>query len=513
MGVEGGAQAQQMNLANDNPVIAACSYCLAHVPDLVRYGSKPSREIAKDAVFHSKLTAALRSFQQAVSYPPNQTFIGNLTPEDLADLPRPWFDTQHGTSVGLPATGPFGEVVSQEIFFSALKQADVLHPPLVDFDDEAAHKLHAELCDHRVFGRLANEACWKPAATSVLQSEVEAGDSLALCSGSKFLGCVRGDRRAQGRGDRSLDASTLLEALSVKASASLALCSMFERNGIDPLSVDFIISCGEEAAGDRYQRGGGGMAKAVGEMCGCKNASGMDIKNFCAAPASALMTAGALVKSGLYERVVVLAGGSLAKLGMKSQAFLAAGLPMLGDCLACMAFVVTGDDGISPILHLEPGSVGIARIGASTANDAVYKQLIADPLKVLDLRMLDIDKFAPELHNPEIMEHSGSGDVVRKNYRMIGALAVMAGEIDKSQMNAFIDRIGMIGYAPPQGHIPSGVPYIGHAMKAMREGEFERAMFISKASLFLNRLTELYDGVSFVLEANPRSLDRTDHNQ
>jgi hypothetical protein len=27
----------------------------------------------------------------------------------------------------------------------------------------------------------------------------------------------------------------------------------------------------------------------------------------------------------------------------------------------------------------------------------------------------------------------------------------------------------------------------------------------SKASLFLNRLTELYDGVSFVLERNPQT--------
>ena len=28
-------------------------------------------------------------------------------------------------------------------------------------------------------------------------------------------------------------------------------------------------------------------------------------------------------------------------------------------------------------------------------------------------------------------------------------------------------------------------------------------MIVAKASLFLNRLTELYDGVSFVLERNP----------
>ena len=83
--------------------------------------------------------------------------------------------------------------------------------------------------------------------------------------------------------------------------------------------------------------------------------------------------------------------------------------------------------------------------------------------------------------------------------------AVEAGEIAKADMASFIERIGMVGFAPPQGHIPSAVPFMGHALAALRRGEMRRAMFLCKASLFLNRLTGLYDGVSFLLEANPRS--------
>ena len=83
---------------------------------------------------------------------------------------------------------------------------------------------------------------------------------------------------------------------------------------------------------------------------------------------------------------------------------------------------------------------------------------------------------------------------------MIAATAVLAGAIERSAMPAFIERVGMTGFAPPQGHIPSGVPYLGHAMLAMARGEIKRAMFICKASLFLNRLTTLYDGVSFIIE-------------
>jgi len=49
------------------------------------------------------------------------------------------------------------------------------------------------------------------------------------------------------------------------------------------------------------------------------------------------------------------------------------------------------------------------------------------------------------------------------------------------------------------------VPYLGHAIKAMREGKMKRAMFIGKGSLFLGRMSHLSDGISFILEANSRS--------
>jgi hypothetical protein len=34
----------------------------------------------------------------------------------------------------------------------------------------------------------------------------------------------------------------------------------------------------------------------------------------------------------------------------------------------------------------------------------------------------------------------------------------------------------------------------------MERGEINRVLFVCKASLFLNRMTSLYDGVSFLLE-------------
>ncbi len=83
---------------------------------------------------------------------------------------------------------------------------------------------------------------------------------------------------------------------------------------------------------------------------------------------------------------------------------------------------------------------------------------------------------------------------------------MLAGSIEKRDMDAFIERVGMVGFAPTQGHIPSGVAYIGHALESLGSGRSRRVMVLSKASLFLNRLTELYDGVSFILERNPRQM-------
>ena len=490
-------------MPSTDPVIASAAYCLSHVPSLVRYGSKPWREIAKDPSLLARLGGSLRSFAAAAAYPPNRTFIGALTPEALAAVPRPWY-TSMPAGPAVATTGRFGEIVAEPLFYAALKSADVLEPALVEIDAAFAARIRDAQQTHPAFAALAVRD-WKPAPTERIREAVTKQNALALALDGALAGCIRRDDRAEGREDDNLDARTLLEGLAAKASAALALRSLLARANIAPGAIDFLISCGEEATGDRYQRGGGGMAKAVGELCGCVNASGMDVKNFCAAPASALVAAGALVNAGLYERIAVVAGGSLAKLGMKSEAFLAAGIPILDDCLAAHAFLVTRDDGISPVLRLAPGAIGNASIGASASEEAVYRELLLEPLAALGLTLADIDKFAPELHNPEIMEHAGSGDVAHKNYRMIAAMAVLAGAIEKKDMPEFVARIGMPGFAPTQGHIPSGVAYLGHALEALTSGRYRRVMVLSKASLFLNRLTELYDGVSFVLERNPQT--------
>ena len=62
---------------------------------------------------------------------------------------------------------------------------------------------------------------------------------------------------------------------------------------------------------------------------------------------------------------------------------------------------------------------------------------------------------------------------------------------------------GMPGFSPTQGHVPEAIPFMGHARDMIVGGEIGNAMFIAKASVFLARMTDLSDAVSFVLERNP----------
>ncbi|MBI4836975.1 MAG: glycine reductase [Candidatus Portnoybacteria bacterium] len=504
---------------SENPVVKNYAYCLIHTPDFMRYGSKPRREIAKDRTketheerYKTKrlIDHALRDYKHAVWYPPNQTFIGNITPEQLGLIFQPWYKNSNSTRL-LPR-GPFGEIMDQETFCLLLKLADVLNPPLFEITEEAAEKfieLLDSLKEHPFFSNFEEAvAKIKPSSTAEIISKIQAESALAFYLNGVptfVMGCFSRDNRAEGGEDENLAAHHLLENLCAKASGALAIKWFLRRGGIAPEKIDFIISCGEEACGDRYQRGGGGMAKAMGEMAGCMNASGFDLKNFCAAPVSAIITAASLVASGIYDNIVVVGGGSLSKLGMKFEGFVRNNMPILDDCLASMAFLISKDDGVSPIIRLD--AIGKMPISAGTSDEKVYQHILFEPLKKIGLKITDIDKFAPELQNPEIMIHAGAGDVAQKNYIKIAGMAAQVGAIERKSeaAKAFMEKIGMPGFAPTQGHIPSAVPYLGHAVEAIKRGEIKRAMFLAKASLFLSRCTTLYDGVSFIIERNPKA--------
>jgi betaine reductase len=144
-------------------------------------------------------------------------------------------------------------------------------------------------------------------------------------------------------------------------------------------------------------------------------------------------------------------------------------------------------------------------VGAGAAQQAILEALTVTPLARIGLRLTDVDRYATELHNPEATEPAGSGNVPLLNYRLLAALAIERGEIDRADLATFVARHGLPGFGPTQGHIASAVPYLAHAVDGLTAGPLRRVLFMAKGSLFLGRMTQMADGLSFILERNPRA--------
>jgi betaine reductase len=216
-----------------------------------------------------------------------------------------------------------------------------------------------------------------------------------------------------------------------------------------------------------------------------------------------LLQAASHIRAGTFRRVVVVAGGATAKLAMNAKKHLEKGLPVLEDCLGAFAVLLDGEAAAGLLVRND--LAGMLRIGSGSSPQAVMQDLVAEPLERAGLRFSDIDCYAPELQNPEITEAAGAGNVTLANLKMIAAMAVMKKQIAREEMDAFIARHGTTGWAPTQGHIPSGIPALGWFLAWARAGTLKRGMLIGKGSLFLGRMTGLFDGVSLLLEAWSRS--------
>jgi len=475
-------------------VIKGCSYNIIHVPDFIRYGSKPERDIEADPELLGKLTAHTRTFADAISYAPNQVFVGNMNPDKLHDVGSPWY--KHPVS-DPSQTSKYGGLLPEDEFYAILKISDEFD--LVWLDENFLPQVREAIRQNALFDEIDFARLETGHTAEEIQKKIDIEKSRPLFFDGKQIGCFQRHHEV----DHALSAEVLMENLVTKASAGIAVRQLLKNTGLAPEDVGYIMSSSEEAIGDRYQRGGGNLAKAVGEMSRCVSATGSDVKAFCAGPVYALVHAASLVKSGIFDNVVVFGGGCMAKLGMKYQGHLKHDMPILEDILGAEAFLISKDDGINPVIRTD--SIGIHNIGSGAAQQAIMESLTVKPLKKIGLKLTDVDKFATEMHNPEVTEPQGSGNVPLNNYRMIAALAVMNKEIEKKDLMNFVKKHGMPGFSPTQGHIPAAVPFLGHAIDAMNAGKMQRAQFLAKGSLFLGRMSHLSDGMSFVLERNPKA--------
>jgi betaine reductase len=475
------------------PVIRIARGFLAHVPGLVRHGSKPTRELVATPGLAERLGAHLRPYAHALAYPPHRAFLGSLDPDELRAMARPWFLTRDPA----PRWQPHGELMPEAELYGLLRITDAFD--LVTLEAAFTGEVRRALADHPLLARTDLDRLGDGQPASAIDARLRTpGLALPLRLGDgRLVGCVSRGHEA----DATLTADVILENLACKATAVMALRRALRDAGTDPGGIPYVLNCGEEAVGERYQRGGGNLAKAIAESCGLGEATGADVKAFCCGPVHALVMAGALVAAGVFPRVAVVGGGSLAKLGMKFQGHLQHDQPILEDTLAAVAAVVEADDGASPVLRLD--AVGRHPVGAGSAQQAILERLVREPLGRLGLGLRDVDKYATELQNPELTEPSGSGDVPRRSYQLLAGLAAVAGEIERADMPAWAARHGLPGFSPTQGHIASAVPYLPRGLDGLRDGTMQRVMLLARGSLFLGRMTQLSDGLSVILERNP----------
>lgn len=480
-------------------VVKNTSYVLVHVPDMVLHNGTTQtleKAINPESEYLKKVPQHLRSYDDVVAYAPNQAYIGNISTDQLREIEQPWY--QNGVK-DASRYGKFGEIMPQDEFIGLMQVCDTFD--LVKLEKGFADGVKAKLANHPVLQDLADRVK-EGVDISEIEKLVSNHGAEGLYNQGRLVGCVK---KAHDR-DKNLTAHVIFENLATKASGVLALNNLIKLNDLDAGEIEYVIECSEEACGDMNQRGGGNFAKAIAEIAGCVNATGSDTRGFCAAPTHALIQAAALVSAGVYKNVAIVAGGATAKLGMNGKDHVNKGLPILEDVLGGFAVLVSQNDGVNPVIRTD--LVGRHTVGTGSSPQAVITSLVISPLDKSGLKITDIDKYSVEMQNPEITVPAGAGDVPAANYKMIGALAVKRKEIERSQMEQFAEKHGMPGFAPTQGHIPSGVPFLGHCREMMLNNQIERAMIVGKGSLFLGRMTNLFDGVSVIIEKNTGKVEK-----
>ena len=477
-----------------NSVIKGASYVLAHTPQMVVYNGTTQtteRVVNPESEYLKELNSHLRSYEECVNYWPNQVYIGNAHPDELAEVEFPYYDK---VKEGAERFGKYGEIMPENEFLLLVQACDMFE--VVKLDKEFVATTKEAFAANPIITEDIIEKIEEGVELGEIEHLVNDEHAEGLYIDGKLVGCIK---RAHDI-DVNLSAHVMHENMMSKATSVLALLYAVRNTGIDKSEIEYVIDCAEEACGDMNQRGGGNFAKAAAEVAGLLNATGSDSRGFCAGPSHALIEAAALVKSGAYKCVAVTAGGCTAKLGMNGKDHVKKGLPILEDCLAGFCVIISENDGVSPEINLD--ILGRHTVGTGSAPQNVIGSLVATPLEKVGMKITDIDKYSPEMQNPDITKPAGAGDVPLANYKMIAALAVKKGELDRKELPAFAAKHGLTGWAPTQGHIPSGVPYIGFAVEDIKAGKIKNAMIIGKGSLFLGRMTNLFDGVSFVIQAN-----------
>ena len=245
-----------------NSVIKGASYILVHTPDMVLYNGTTQtteRIVNPESEYLKEVPEKLRSYEEAVSYWPNQTYIGNVHPEELAEVEFPWYDKK---MEGADRYGKFGEIMPEEEFLLLVQACDMFEVVRLEKGFVAAHK--EALAKDPVITEEILERVHEGVELSEIEQFVNEEHAEGLYFDGKLVGCVKAAHDI----DQNLSAHVMHENLMSKASSVLALLYAVRNAGIKKEDVEYVIDCAEEACGDMNQRGGGsGEIRRIQDCC------------------------------------------------------------------------------------------------------------------------------------------------------------------------------------------------------------------------------------------------------
>ena len=169
-------------------VIKGAGYILVHTPDMVLHNGTTQtteRIVNPDGEYLKELPKHLRSFEQVLAYWPNQVYIGNKTPDELAAVEQPWCDKTCDVNA---RTGKFGQIMPQEEFLLLMQACDVFDLVKLDKDFVAQYKAalaENELMDETILARVNDGVDAAEIARLVSEEHSE-----GLYDNDKLVGCV-----------------------------------------------------------------------------------------------------------------------------------------------------------------------------------------------------------------------------------------------------------------------------------------------------------------------------------
>ena len=136
------------------PVIKKAAYVLVNTPDMVIHNGTTQtleKETNPDSEYLKEIGKHLRSFDEVVAYAPNQTYIGAMTPDELAAIPRPWNASKVKNAKRF---AEFGEIMPEDEFYGLIKVSDVFD--LVLLEKDFTEKVRSKFTSHPVLNLKAD---------------------------------------------------------------------------------------------------------------------------------------------------------------------------------------------------------------------------------------------------------------------------------------------------------------------------------------------------------------------